>query len=391
MEASPIVQKVQQNVEQYLLKELPKDFLFHNLEHTLHVKRQCDHLCQAHNLGQEDWELLQIAALFHDVGYCKSYEGHEEKSAELAEEFLNTISLDPTKIERVKALILATIVTHSPQNLQEQIIKDADLSGLASDNFVELNANLQHEWAVFIGRHYQPNEWYQETIDFMQEHEYYTSVARELYNGPKKKNLKKMKKLLKKQPKSEKEDKPTTIADSRSAQMMFKTALRNHIDLTNIADNKANMMLSINAIVISITMPLVASNIQDNSFLLVPASILLLTCVLSIIYATLATRPIKMDGLTSLNRLGTGQTNLFFFGNFYKMSNQEFRSGIKKVIADDDELESTIMNDLYYLGKALGNKYNRLRTCYGIFMIGITSTVATFAISFIWHLSQLPG
>jgi len=287
-------------------------------------------------------------------------------------------------------LILATIVTHSPQNLQEQIIKDADLSGLASDNFVESNANLRHEWAVFIGRHYQPDEWYQETIDFMQEHEYYTSVARELYDGPKKKNLKKMKKLLKKQPKSSKKEQPTTIAGSRSAQMMFKTALRNHIDLTNIADNKANMMLSINAIVISITMPLAASNIQDNRFLLVPASILLFTCVLSIIYATLATRPIRMDGLTSLDKLGTGQTNLFFFGNFYKMSNQDFRSGIEKIVADDKELESTIMNDLYFLGKALGNKYNRLRTCYAIFMIGITSTVVTFAISFIWHISQIP-
>ena len=89
------------------------------------------------------------------------------------------------------------------------------------------------------------------------------------------------------------------LADSKSVQVMFKTASRNHIDLTNLADNKANIMLSINAIIITITIPLMPTYLEQDMTLLIPATTLLLTCVVSVIFATLATRPISMKGVTS--------------------------------------------------------------------------------------------
>ena len=172
--------------------------------------------------------------------------------------------------------------------------------------------------------------------------------------------------------------------------MMFKTSLRNHLDLSNLADNKANIMLSVNALIITIVMPqTVSSFFKGNLFLIFPLVSLLLTCLASMIYATLATRPIKMKGYTSEDQVKTNRSNLFFFGNFYKMSYSEYRSGMQFVVADEDKLEDSIMRDLYFLGKSLGRKYNQLRTCYTIFMIGIIFTVLVFVISYGLNFSQM--
>ncbi len=143
------------------------------------------------------------------------------------------------------------------------------------------------------------------------------------------------------------------------------------------------MMLSINALIITIAMPLLASNIQGNRYLLFPATILLLTCILSVIFATLATRPIKMLGSIDLEYLKKGDSNVFFFGNFYKMSLNQYREAVDTVINNEQIIEKSIVNDLYYLGRALGSKYSQLRTCYLIFMTGMTLTVIAFVISFL--------
>ncbi|MDV7394754.1 DUF5706 domain-containing protein, partial [Arthrospira platensis SPKY1] len=130
--------------------------------------------------------------------------------------------------------------------------------------------------------------------------------------------------------------------------MMFKTALRNHLDLSNLADNKANIMLSVNALIITIAMPLAVSFIKSNLFLLIPLGCLLATCLLSMIFATLATRPIPMTGYTAKEQIDEGRSNLFFFGNFYSMKYDEYQEGMKAVIADESNLEGSIMRDLFF-------------------------------------------
>ena len=173
------------------------------------------------------------------------------------------------------------------------------------------------------------------------------------------------------------------IGGNKSAQMMFKTSLRNHLDLAALADNKANIMLSVNALIITIVIPLAASYIADgNSYLLLPMILLLLTCLLSMVFATLATRPIRMEGHTEMEQIKNGKSNLFFFGNFYKMKFEDYQTGMMDVLAEESKLDGSIMRDLYYLGSSLGTKYKQLRLCYTIFMWGIIATVAAFGISY---------
>lgn len=385
MDANGIIEKTGNYVTTLLKEKLTPDHTYHDLEHTLMVKAVAEQLADELKVPDDEREALSLAALLHDVGYVDAYDGHEAVSKQMAKDFLQEQGYPEEKIELVSKLIEATRMEHQPGTELESILKDADLVNLAHPNYEEHLANLRHEWAVFRGEEYNELAWLEENIQFLKKHRYFTGVARDKFQSSKKANEKTLKKKLKQMAKAVKKvDSSSLLAGNRSAQMMFKTTLRNHIDLTNIADNKANIMLSINALIITITMPLLASNAQENPFLLFPTSILLTTCVISIIFATLATRPIRTKGFTRLEDLRQGKTNLFFFGNFYKMNLADYKSGIRQVVSDEEILDDTIITDLFFLGKALGTKFYQLRICYSVFMVGVTITVISFAVAFLF-------
>ncbi|MCB0572771.1 MAG: HD domain-containing protein [Phaeodactylibacter sp.] len=407
MAQESIVDVVEKYVTGLLKEKLTDDHRYHSLSHTLKVHQAAVELGRAMGLSRHDMETLELATLFHDVGFSETYEGHEAVSGQLARKFLAGQNYPKEKTEKVLSLIDATYPQKIPANTLEQVIKDADLSNLASEHYLDILEGLRHEWAAFLNATYSDDEWYKLNYKFVKNHQFYTDAAKEMYGFQWDVNRRKLKELRdghapeahehngKKDNKKEKEKKkdkeaaseakeagPGAITSSKSAQMMFKTALRNHLDLSSLADNKANIMLSVNALIITIAMPMAVSNIKGNLFLLFPLGTLLATCLLSMIFATLATRPIHMTGYTSKQQISEGKSNLFFFGNFYRMKYEEYEEGMQEVVADDNSLESSIMRDLYYLGHSLGNKYRQLRICYNTFMFGIILTVIIFAISY---------
>lgn len=375
-----IVETTEKFVRTLLKGKLSPDLHYHNLPHTLSVKAACEQLAARAGLLEPEKEILVLAALLHDTGFTNVYEEHEKESQQIAAVFLGQQGYAQEKIEKVNACIQATYPPHEPQSALEELIRDADMYHLASEDYMQFNESLRHEWEVFQGQVYSDSEWVELNYNFFKDHTYHTDAARELFGPQKKANLKALKKMVKKD-KSKKES-PVDIAGSRSAQMMFKTALRNHLDLSNLADNKANIMLSVNALIITIMVTGSAiSQIKENDFVWPALGVLLTTCLISMIFATLATRPIRMTGYTDEGKIKAGESNLFFFGNFYKMNYKEYQAGMQLVITDNERLESSIMRDLYFLGRSLGNKYRRLRVCYTVFMIGVITTVIVFLIS----------
>lgn len=378
-----IVQKSEAFIRQLFDEKLTDDFRFHDLAHTESVVKYTAEIGNKKEVSEEGLEILLVAAWFHDSGYTERYAGHEFASCRIAKNFLEEHQYPESKINNVINCIEATQPDYVPQNELQEILKDADLNNLGLDSFYDLSIKLRHEWDVLCDTRYSDLEWLENNFNFLSNHKYYTKQARKMFKDGKKENLKKMKTLIKMAKENIVKEK-TPIEGSKATQMMFKTSLRNHIDLTGIADNKANMMLSINALIITIAMPLLASNLKENKFLLIPTLILLLTCILSVIFATLATRPGKMLGNINFESLKKGNSNIFFFGNFYEMSLDKYRDAVDIVIKDETIMEKSIVNDLYFLGRALGTKYSQLRACYLIFMVGMTATVIAFMISFLY-------
>jgi len=170
------------------------------------------------------------------------------------------------------------------------------------------------------------------------------------------------------------------LSNNKTGQMMFKTAIRNHLDLSSLADRKASTMLSINSLIITFALPYMYSNIPENSNLIIPVIMLLTTCLASITFATLVTRPQKMEGITNMKTINEGKGDLFFFGNFFNMSFDDYLVGMELTLRNIATLEKSIVLDLFMSGKVLGGKYKKLRICYLVFIIGLIATAITFLI-----------
>lgn len=164
---------------------------------------------------------------------------------------------------------------------------------------------------------------------------------------------------------------------------MFRTSYRTHVDLSGIADNKSNMMISINGIIISIIIASISPKIDSNPWLLVPTAILLLTCLLSMIYAVRAARPRVSNEKITLEQVRNNSTNLLYFGNFHTLTRDEFVEGIEELMINRERLYDTMARDLYGLGSVLAKKYDLIRVAYTIFMVGLVLSVLSFIAVFV--------
>ncbi len=384
-------------VQEYLQNNLPGKYVYHNIDHTLLVVLSAKEIAAGNNLSEEELEMLLIAAWFHDLGYCQGAEGHEQRSAQLAEAFLLEKNYNPDHIAIIKGCILATKMPQTPKTLMEDILCDADLSSLGKENYDELNKRLRIEWEITGRSKFTEEGWLLLEIEFLSKHHYHNEYAQRIYDKQLGRNLGKLRKqlielptntFLPKKIKAE-EDQPIkkTVKKGnsfgRGVETMYRMTYRTHINLSAIADNKANIMLSINAIIISITLPSLVPNFDNNPKLIIPTFILITTCLISIIYATLSTRPKITEGHVTKESIKNKRSNLLFFGNFYKMTLPDFEFGIKEMMEDEDFLYGSMTRDLYFLGKVLDKKYRYLRICYGVFMYGLILSVTAFILAFL--------
>lgn len=379
MEDTAILEKSYQYTKDYFARQNQDNFSYHNWNHTIRVWDAVKKMINADaTIDSRSALHLQIAALFHDIGYFTDYKNHEQVSADMAADFLASNGIPKEDIQEIRHLILATKPDWKAGKEVQYILRDADMSGLASKKYMSIAEGLRQEKNNDDSpEEFDKEKWIKENIQFLSTYHYESGVGQKLFNKGKKKNIRRLKKKRKAM---DKESRTQTIASSKSAQTQLKTALRNHIDLSSIADNKANMMLSINAMILTIGLPLLINITSQYPNMVFPILLLSLVSIISMIFATLATRPISMKGLTNLTDIPQRKSNLFFFGNFYKMKFDDFDAGIKQVIADDELLDNSITRDLFFLGKALGKKYDHLRLCYNIFMYGLAITMILTAV-----------
>lgn len=376
-----IVAAAEKYVAELLTQKLPPAVVYHNLQHTLAVQQAGVQLAALSGLSAEEKEIVELACLFHDTGITETYLQHEPVSMTLATNFLRQHHYPEASLTQVVDCIAATNPEVQPQGLLQEIVRDADYAHLGSPNYPDLLDLLRSEWAQVLNEQHADQAWYQLNQQFIKQHQYFTPAARATFEAMKLLNRKKLKKWVKEgrkkkgTPSAEQGEPYVSIVESRSSQMMFKTALRNHLDLSNLADNKANNMVGINAAIITFALPLLSSQVKLHPEMLLPFLVLGLACLTSMVFAILATVPIKMTGFTSEKAIQEGKSNLFFFGNFYSMTYETYRQGIRVVTSNEDKLEDSIMRDLFFLGRSLGRKYRQLRICYIIFMIGICTSV----------------
>jgi len=390
-----LINSVEKYVVHLINEELDSGYTYHNLAHTQSVVFNANKLADIIGLDEEQKTMLLISAWFHDTGYTKTIEKHEHQSASIATSYLNDQNLAPEKIELVSNLILATRLEYEPQTQLEKIIRDADSSHLGSKDFMIVTELLRKEWELTCNKVLTEAEWLQINIDFLtNKHRFYTDEASAIWEKTKGKNLSRLLKLQHKltgenkklkQKKEELDFKKHKVAlPERGIETMFRVTLRNHIALSDIADTKANILLSVNAIIVSLVISNLVSKLDNssNAYLIFPTVIFVLFSVTSMILSVLATRPNVTSGKFTKEDVANKKVNLLFFGNFHKMSLEDFEWAMGEMMQDRDYLYSSMKKDLYFLGKVLDRKYKILRLTYTVFMIGIIISVLAFAIAF---------
>lgn len=169
-------------------------------------------------------------------------------------------------------------------------------------------------------------------------------------------------------------------------QTMLRLTSSNHIRFSEMADKKANILISINAIIISVMLSFILPNLQEVSYLAIPSMIFLAVAVSTIILAIITIRPILNKGTFRIEDIENKKIDLLFFGNFHKMTLQKYESAMMIMMGDPDYLYRSMIKDIYFMGAVLGKKYRRLRLAYNIFMIGLIVSILSFSIaSYLYH------
>lgn len=391
------------NIENYVFNlfkdNLSLDFTYHNFMHTVKVVEAIKTLSTDEQISTDLREKLLIAGWFHDTGYTKIVQGHESESANIAKEYLIEHNFDENYIKEVQDYILITALNNVPKNIGEAIVKDADNYHLGQTEYPKISELLRDEIAKICRKEFSDYEWHVENRNFfLNVHHFYTDAAKKLWQKGKEENLiftqNKIKEIEligdipnKYEIKKKKNDK--IQQPDRGVDTLFRVTLNNHTRLSDIADSKANILLSVNAIVISIALSTLVPKLGSpkNEYLLLPSIVMLLSSVVSIIFAILATKPNVTYESFNEEDVKNKKVNLLFFGNFYQMSLEAYDDAMQELMKDRDYVYTSLTRDLYYLGKVLERKYRLLSITYTIFMIGTILSVLTFAYAMITNVA----
>ncbi|MEQ9423636.1 MAG: DUF5706 domain-containing protein [Cyclobacteriaceae bacterium] len=398
-----IIVEAKQFAEEVLTHKMPEKLTYHNLEHTYDVVGAISVIGANENLTAEELEIVQLAGWFHDLGHSVGCENHEAHSVKIAKEFLGEHDYPSGKIEMVEGCINATKMPQKPTNKLEEVICDADLYHLSTIEYFTKAALLKEEWENVSGERMSEKQWLRTNQGFLENHQYFTDYARSNFSEGIKSNLEKIeekltmnkdskeiKKLEKQIAKLEAKNKEIKeLSPVRGKETMFRITSKNHLELSAMADNKANIMISVNSIILSILVTVLFRKLEEYPHMVIPTIILTLACLVTIVLAILATRPNVSKGKFTRDDINSKKTNLLFFGNFHSMDLAEYTWAMNELIKDGEYLYNSMIKDIYFLGNVLGQKYRYLRLSYTVFMYGFVISVISFIVAELFFKQSL--
>lgn len=398
--------KTEDHVNQFYRDHSDSNLLYHNQSHTLEVLGNTKKIADHYQLDDRSYFIVCAAACFHDLGnLVKNVESHEMKSAQLAADYLSGLGINEEGITAVKNCILATKMPQSPETLLEKIICDADLYNLGTDDFWEKTKLLKKEMEALGNAKIDGITWRASTISMLESFTYHTDYCKLLLDKTRAANLERLKRKQEKKidelsgnatpavtvdgnlvavvnkpaGKPKKKERPL-----RGIETMFRISASKNIRISEMADNKANIMISVNSIIISVILGLMARTLEENKNLIIPTIVLLTVNVGTIIFSVLATRPKIANGFFTPEEVANRSVNLLYFGSFYNMNFKEYDDGLKEMMEDSDFLYGSLSKDTFWQGKVLGRKYRLLRISYTIFLYGIVAAVLAFSAAIVF-------
>jgi hypothetical protein len=159
------------------------------------------------------------------------------------------------------------------------------------------------------------------------------------------------------------------VRQSGAADYMLRTTQQHHVQLSLMADQKANILIASCSILLTFSF----ANF-DRTDLFWGFVALFLFSFMALVLAVLAVIP----------RLGSnlgGKPNLLFFGDFNALALDDYVDEMKQILDSDEAIYETILTDIHALGSAIQHrKYRYLAMSYRVFLAGIIASGVLFLV-----------
>ena len=150
---------------------------------------------------------------------------------------------------------------------------------------------------------------------------------------------------------------------------LVRTATQANLSLSQMADQKASMLMGATFLVFTIAVGQ-ASRGQSSAALIVLAFFALLSAVFAIIAVAPSVKASRHPGHSR---------NILFFGVFSQMSEEDFIAEVKRELVNDDLIYTTMLRDIHQNGQVLQKKkYRFIGYAYATFLCGLTLTFVVF-------------
>jgi len=365
--------------------------VYHNYPQTISILDTIQKIGKAQKVTAQIQEIALLAATFRAIGFLENYATPQSTALQRAREFLHEQGYPPDAIKQVTQAIEATF-RQKPGTAAEALLLDAIAAVRYTDDFENQSALQRLELELVQQQKFVKTEWRNQQLDRLMQVQFFTPYGKIHYAPKLAPHILKLKKQVDKAKPSPPQktetlpDRPFQQLDdatpNRAVQTFFRTTYRVHINLSAIADNKANIMISVNAVLVSVLITFLSyRNIGETQpRILLPIILFIVTGLTSLTFAVLSARP-------KVTRLNTDsddpinvRRNIAFFGNFVNLKLDQFEEAMDAMLRNDELVYGNMSRDLYFLGKVLDKKYHFLSLSYNVFMIGFFATAITFLI-----------
>lgn len=152
-----------------------------------------------------------------------------------------------------------------------------------------------------------------------------------------------------------------------------------HAQLSSMADVKANMMLTISSVVLTLSVRYLTEPLFRPA-----AIVLIFFCLLTVMMAAYAAMPKTpiLNGNGIKPDVKHAAFNLLFFGDFSRLSYEQFREAMEEAMETPEKAYEIQVREVYTLGCFLAQKkYRFVRLAYLSFISGLFVSLIVFIIT----------
>lgn len=172
----------------------------------------------------------------------------------------------------------------------------------------------------------------------------------------------------------------TPITPGSYLDHLLRQTRMHHVQLSSMADVKANIMLTLAAVVTTFSI-----GYLSDPILRWPVVVLILFCVVTIFFAAYAVMP-KLDFDFQPDSKNP-DCNILFFGNFMNLEYETFRGIMQEIMQSPENTYEAQIREVYELGVYLGHqKYRYVRLAYLTFIGGLVSGGLVFVLVEVFRL-----